>query len=108
VKYLMTLSKSELVQLAHQISPSRVHRGMTRKQLAECVMSLRTVDGNPFDDKRRIILDYLKKNWDKVRSQIDPRCPVNCFEHSDAHVLMCWMRSAEELERHAVRRKGKA
>lgn len=94
------INKTELVQLLAEIG-IRANRGMSRKALIECVRTTLPPkdDGNPFDRERDIIIAFLKKYWDKVKSQLDVKCHGRCYEHSDMQVLACYLNSKNVLER---------
>lgn len=94
------INKTELVQLLAEIG-IRSHRGMSKKALMECVRTTKPPkdEGNPFDEERDLIIAFLKKHWDKVKSQLDVRCHGRCYEHSDMQVLACYLNSKNVLER---------
>jgi hypothetical protein len=100
IKALKRLNSTELVQLLAEIG-IRAHRGMPKLDLATALVTGELAnEGNPFDGERVRIESFLRRNWDRLESQLRSiRCHGDCHKHNDMQVLACWLNSQRVLER---------
>jgi len=97
---LRPCNKTELIQLLDETHGIRAHRGMAKSALIDALVTGTAPKGteNPFDKERRLIMAFLKKHWEKIQSQLEIRCPADCWQHNDMQVLACYLSSREVLE----------
>ena len=91
------LNHSELVLLCQWLG-MKASRAVPRNALVSSILSLSplaytdTVDG-----KRKILSEWLKRNWDCIRMQAQKKVCPNCYECRDLQVLECYRLNKKSL-----------
>lgn len=94
------VNHTELVQLCNLIVPEAgAHLGMDRSVLEEVIVGV-IPDGqaNPVDQYRAKLYRFIRKNWEKIRDQLEVNCGGNCYECHDFLVLGCYATNSHHLK----------
>ena len=89
---LSDLTDGELIDLAASAGDRTLHRGIERTRLE--LAALDTLENGPssgtgpFDSQRVEVMQYLSDREGRIKLH----CHGNCFQHSDARVIQCWLR----------------
>lgn len=96
--YLEGVNKTELVQYLTELG-YRAHPGMLRTELMNNILEPPSEPlNNPIDEYRNRIMRFLQENWELVNSQLALNCGADCYKHTDAHVLACWLESQNVIQ----------
>lgn len=101
---LTVLNHTELVLLA-QWCGLPASRGMPREVLVE---SLETFTPSelpiPFDEKRKLMNEWLLRWWNNIRMQMPKKVCPNCHLCKDLQVLDCYSENEKQIKPGPVRR----
>jgi hypothetical protein len=101
---LTVLNHSELVLLAKWCGLP-ASRGMSREVLIE---SLETFQPSelpiPFDEKRQLMSEWLKRWWSNIRMQMPKKVCPNCRLCRDLQVLDCYSENEKQIKPGPARR----
>lgn len=101
---LALLNHTELVLLAKWCGlPSS--RGMPREMLLESLETLTPVEVTiPFDEKRQLLSNWLKRWWNNIRMQMPKKVCPNCHLCKDLQVLDCYSENEKQIKPGLARR----